>query len=66
MNILKYAKRIKPSIAIILDRALENVAHVLCVESHGVMVCGASAASVAHFSNPHFSKPLSSSGEQSL
>jgi hypothetical protein len=28
---------------------------VLCVQSHGVMVCGSAGASVAHFSNPHFS-----------
>ena len=38
-----------------LERTLETIARVLCVESHGVMVCGASAASVAHFTNPHFS-----------
>jgi hypothetical protein len=60
MNIFEYAKRIKPSIVIFLDRTLENVAHVLCVQSNGVMVCGATAASVAHFSNPHFSKSPSS------
>ncbi|WP_199885289.1 hypothetical protein [Pseudomonas bohemica] len=47
--------RIKPVIVHVLDRSLETVARVLCVQSHGVMVCGSSAASVAHFSNPHFS-----------
>lgn len=66
MNIFKYAKRIKPSVATVLDRTLETIAHVLCVQSHGVMVCGASAASVAHFSNPHFSKPPFSSHETTL
>ena len=58
---LPAASRIKPVIAIALDRTLETVARVLCVHSHGVMVCVASAASVAHFANPHFStdpKPL--------
>jgi hypothetical protein len=58
---LPAASRIKPVIAIALDRTLETVARVLCVQSHGVMVCGSSAASVAHFANPHFStesKPL--------
>ena len=51
----------KPLFVPALERTLENLARVLCVESHGVMVCGASAASVAHFENPHFSsqtKPL--------
>jgi hypothetical protein len=67
MNIFKYAKRIKPSIASVLDRTLETIAHVLCVQSHGVMVCGASAASVAHFANPHFSRqPASSSHGHTL
>ena len=31
-----------------LESALETIAHVLCVESRGVMVCGASGGSVAH------------------
>lgn len=30
------------------ESALETIAHVLCVESRGVMVCGASGGSVAH------------------
>jgi len=38
-----------------LDQVLEAVAHVLCVESRGVMVCGSASASVAHFPNPNFS-----------
>lgn len=66
MNIFRYAARVKPFIVIALDRALETVAHVLCVQSHGVMVCGASGASVAHFSNPHFSKPPSANSDGSL
>ncbi|MGH8417272.1 MAG: hypothetical protein ACRER8_08300 [Pseudomonas sp.] len=52
----RVVSRIKPVIVIALDRSLETVARVLCVQSHGVMVCGASAASVAHFSSPHFSR----------
>jgi len=66
MNIFRYASSIKPAIAVFFDKALETVAHVLCVQSHGVMVCGAHGGSVAHFSNPHFSKPLSSGHENSL
>ncbi|MDD1966675.1 hypothetical protein NPS29_15185 [Pseudomonas putida] len=50
---------LKPSLAAALDKTLETAARVLCVQNHGVMVCGSSAASVAHFCNPHFS---SSSG----
>jgi hypothetical protein len=49
------ASRIKPFLAVALDKSLETAARVLCVQSHGVMVCGSSAASVAHFANPHFS-----------
>lgn len=45
----------KSSVTPAVERVLETVARVLCVESHGVMVCGTSAASVAHFTNPHFS-----------
>lgn len=45
---------IQPTIAVMLDRTLETIARVLCVQRHGVMICGTSAASVAHFSNPHF------------
>lgn len=45
----------KCAIAPALERSLETVARVLCVESDGVMVCGSSAALVAHFTNPHFS-----------
>ncbi|SDJ14086.1 hypothetical protein [Pseudomonas abietaniphila] len=45
----------KPFVTPAIERVLETVARVLCVESHGVMVCGTSAASVAHFTNPHFS-----------
>ncbi|TDV63436.1 hypothetical protein [Pseudomonas sp. LP_7_YM] len=48
------ASRIQPAIAAALDRTLETIARVLCVQRHGVMICGTSAASVAHFSNPHF------------
>jgi hypothetical protein len=33
------------------ESALETIAHVLCVESRGVMVCGASGGSVAHLSD---------------
>lgn len=47
----------KSSVLPAFERALEIMARVLCVESHGVMVCGTSAASVAHFTNPHFSRP---------
>jgi hypothetical protein len=47
----------KSSVTPAFERVLETVARVLCVESHGVMVCGTSAASVAHFTNPHFSGP---------
>ena len=66
MNMFRYANSLKPSIAVFLDRALETVARVLCVQSHGVMVCGPYGASVAHFSNPHFSKPLPSSHKSTL
>ena len=34
------------------ESALETIAHVLCVESRGVVVCGASGSSVAHLSDP--------------
>jgi hypothetical protein len=34
-----------------LESALETIAHVLCVESRGVVVCGASGGSVAHLSD---------------
>ena len=47
----------KSSVTPAFERVLETVARVLCVESHGVMVCGTSATSVAHFTNPHFSRP---------
>lgn len=47
--------RLKPSFAVALDKSLETAARVLCVQSHGVMICGSSAASVAHFASPHFS-----------
>ena len=30
------------------ESALETIAHILCVESRGVMVCGASGGSVVH------------------
>ncbi|WP_146749631.1 MULTISPECIES: hypothetical protein [unclassified Pseudomonas] len=40
-----------------LDRCLDLAARTLCVQSGGVMVCGASSASVAHFASPCFSKP---------
>jgi len=43
------AQRLKPTLIPVLERALESAAHVLCVQSRGVMVCGHSAASVAHF-----------------
>lgn len=33
------------------ESALETIAHVLCVESRGVVVCGASGGSVAHLSD---------------
>jgi len=46
---------LKPSLVAALDKSLETAARVLCVQSHGVMVCGSSAASVAHFCSPHFS-----------
>jgi hypothetical protein len=49
------ASRLNPVLSAALDRTLEAIARMLCVQSNGVMVCGASAASVAHFSNPHFS-----------
>jgi hypothetical protein len=52
----RVASHDKSTVVPALERALETVARVLCVESHGVMVCGASAASVAHFTNPHFSR----------
>lgn len=58
--ILRAASRTTVIIAPLLDRALAAAARVLCVESHGVMVCGASTASVAHFTNPHFSSPQQS------
>lgn len=51
----RVALHAKSSVTPAFERALESVARVLCVESHGVMVCGTSAASVAHFTNPHFS-----------
>ncbi|WP_296262449.1 MULTISPECIES: hypothetical protein [unclassified Pseudomonas] len=58
--------RIKPALVNTLDRFLETVARVLCVQSHGVMVCGASASSVAHFSNPHLCTPHSVCNSQTL
>lgn len=39
------------------ESALETIAHVLCVESRGVMVCGASGGSVAHLSDAASSAP---------
>lgn len=33
------------------ESALETIAHVLCVQSRGVVVCGASGGSVAHLSD---------------
>jgi hypothetical protein len=38
----------KASVASALNRFLETAAGVLCVHINGVMVCGASGASVAH------------------
>jgi hypothetical protein len=46
-----------------LDRTLESIARVLCVQSHGVMICGSAGASVAHFSNPHFSAQQTACGQ---
>lgn len=40
-----------------LDKTLETVARVLCVQSSGVMVCGPAGVSVAHFPSPKFSTP---------
>jgi hypothetical protein len=40
-----------------LDKTLETVARVLCVQSRGVMVCGSASVSVAHFPSPAFSSP---------
>lgn len=43
----------KPALVTFTERGLEIIARVLCVESHGVMVCGPTGASVAHLSTPH-------------
>ncbi|WP_296181395.1 hypothetical protein [Pseudomonas sp. UBA1879] len=40
-----------------LDKTLETIARVLCVQSRGVMVCGSASVSVAHFPSPAFSPP---------
>jgi hypothetical protein len=45
---LRLTPRAKQSIARLLDRSLESIAHVLCVHRDDVMVCGPSGASVAH------------------
>lgn len=40
-----------PAFESAFESALETIAHVLCVQSRGVVVCGPSGGSVAHLSD---------------
>jgi hypothetical protein len=40
-----------PAFESALESALETIARVLCVQSRGVVVCGASGGSVAHLAD---------------
>lgn len=54
------ALRYTPLLTKAFDKALLTVASVLCVRSHGVMVCGPSTASVAYLADERlFTRPTS-------